>query len=209
MTTRFCIAAFLALCGIPLLAEVDYQSGLTNALHLFSSSRHWERMQSTNCINVLISSTTNADRIAECKLLKAAVLVECAEIELDDAAYSEATNLCAAVKAEYSGRGDNWLLWGSILVNMQALSAMEQYTNVYAVATNAIALSPPLDFARSTNVWSALFGPEIPDSISLRDAFRFNAADALLSIDKTADVNALTNGLPSEMIIRLGEIHKD
>ena len=209
MTTRFCITVFLALCGVPLLAEVDYQSGLTNALHLFSSSRHWERMQSTNYINMLISSTTNADRIAECKLLKAAVLVECAESELDDAAYSEATNLCASVKAEYSGRSDDWRLWGSMLVNMQALSAMEQYTNVYAVATNAITLSPPSDFAISTNVWSALFGEEIPGSISLRDAFRFNAADALLSIDKAANVNALTNGLPSEMISRLVEIHED
>ena len=62
---------------------------------------------------------------------------------------------------------------------------------------------------RSTNVWSALFGPEIPDVISLRDAFRFNAADALLSVDKAADVNALTNGLPSEMTIRLVGIHED
>ena len=209
MMTKFCIAVILAMCGIPLLAEADYQSGLTNALHLFSSSRYWERMQSTNYINALISSTTNADRIAECRLLKAAVLVECVESELDDAAYSEATNLCATVKAEYSGRSDNWRLWGSILVDMQALSAMEQYTNVYVVATNAIALSPPLDFARSTNVWTALFGAEIPDVISLRDAFRFNAADALLSIDKTADVDALTNGLPQEMVIRFGGIHGD
>ena len=43
----------------------------------------------------------------------------------------------------------------------------------------------------------------------MRDAFRFNAADALLSVDKAADVNALTNGLPSEMTIRLVGIHED
>ena len=84
MMTKFCIAVILAMCGIPLLAEADYQSGLTNALHLFSSSRYWERMQSTNYINALISSTTNADRIAECRLLKAAVLVECVESELEE-----------------------------------------------------------------------------------------------------------------------------
>jgi len=195
MMTKFCIAVILAMCGIPLLAEADYQSGLTNALHLFSSSRYWERMQSTNYINALISSTTNADRIAECRLLKAAVLVECVESELDDAAYSEATNLCATVKAEYSGRSDNWRLWGSILVDMQALSAMEQYTNVYVVATNAIALSPPVDFERATNTWCALFGADMPSRISLTEAFRINAADALISIDRRADISAYTNGL--------------
>jgi hypothetical protein len=81
-------------------------------------------MQSTNDIDALIASTTNADRIAECRLLKAAVLVECAEIELDDAAYSEATNLCAIVEADYSERCDNWRLWGSFLVGLQARLAI-------------------------------------------------------------------------------------
>jgi hypothetical protein len=92
---------------------------------------------------------------------------------------------------------------------MQSLALGEEYAKIYSIATNTIPIAPTSGLERSTNVWSALFGPEIPDVISLRDAFRFNAADALLSIDKAADVNALTNGLPSEMIIRLGEIHKD
>ena len=206
MIKSLCITICTILFGVSLFAEADYQTGLTNALHYFSSSRYWERMHATNIIDSLVSTTTNEGNIAECNLLKAAALIECAEIEINDSAYSEATNLCEAVKAEYYGCHDDWRLWGSILVGMQAMAAMEQYTNAFVAATNAISLSPPSDLEMPTNVWHALFGPDIPSRISLLDAFRINAADALISIDKNADIFAYTNGLSQAGMDEVSEL---
>ena len=206
MKQPMCLIMCFFLCGMPLFAEEEYQSGLTNVLRCFSADRRWERMHATNVIDSLIATTTNSGNIAECRLLKAAALIECAEVESDDAAYAEATNLCETVKSEYAERRDDWRLWGSILIGMQALAAVEQYTNAYAVATNAIALSPPADFERTTNVWCALFGEDIPSRISLMDAFKANAAMSLLMSDGNADISAYTNGLPARAleVIRAG-----
>lgn len=206
MKSRILMICCVMLCGGVLPAATDFQHGMSNVLQKVSSSRHWERMQSTNAIDMLVSTTTNADLIAECRLLKAAVLIERAETEFDGAALSEAASLCADIKTEYQGKHDDWRLWGSILVDMQASAAMGNYTNVYAAATNAIALSPPADFERSTNVWCALFGPDIPSRMSLADAFRVNAVDALLSIDRTSDISSLTNGLSLAAVESVAEL---
>ncbi|MBQ8125101.1 MAG: hypothetical protein IJ173_04345 [Kiritimatiellae bacterium] len=65
-------------------------------------------MQSTNAIDLLVSTTTNADLIADCRLLKATVLIERAETEFDGAALSEAASLCADIKTEYQGKHDDF-----------------------------------------------------------------------------------------------------
>ena len=154
-------------------------------------------------------AAASGGELVECRLLKSAVLLERAETEHDTLARVEATNLLWAIEREYANRPKDWRFFGARLVLMQSLALGEEYAKIYSIATNTIPIAPTSGLERSTNVWSALFGPEIPDVISLRDVFRFNAADALLSVDKAADVNALTNGLPSEMTIRLVGIHED
>ena len=190
-----------------LLAEVGHQEQMRTILGGFSSTNYWERMNTTNKINLLMMATTNGDELADCKLLKSAVLLERAEIEHDGKARDEATNLLWSIEGEYSARQVDWRFFGVRLVLMQSLALSEDYTRIHSLATNTIPIAPTSDFERATNVWSALFGPEIPSKVSLKDAFRFNAADALLSIDTSADVYALTNGLPAEMAGRLEKIH--
>ena len=201
------LAVCCAVFALP--AEVNYHEQMASILHDFSSTNYLERMGSMNQINALIVATTNGDELVECRLLKSAVLLERAETEHDTLARVEATNLLWAIEREYANRPKDWRFFGARLVLMQSLALGEEYAKIYSIATNTIPIAPTSGLERSTNVWSALFGPEIPDVISLRDAFRFNAADALLSVDKAADVNALTNGLPSEMTIRLVGIHED
>jgi len=204
------MSTLITCCVVFLLhAEINFQEQMNSILTGFSSTNYLERMGSTNQINALIAATTNGDELAECRLLKSAVLLECAETEHDASARVEATNLLWSVEHEYANRQGDWRFFGARLVLMQSLALGEEYAKIYSIATNTIPIAPTCGFERSTNVWLSLFGPEIPDGISLRDAFRFNAADALLSIDKAADVSALTNGLPSEMIVRLVGIHGD
>lgn len=55
-------------------------------------------------------------------------------------------------------------------------------------------------------MWCALFGPDIPSRMSLADAFRVNAVDALLSIDRTSDISSLTNGLSLAAVEDVAEL---
>ncbi len=202
----FALVVFCAVLALP--AEINCQEQMMSILSSFSSTNYWERMSVTNQIATLIAATTNGDELAECRLLKAAVLLECAETEHDDSARVEATNLLWALDREYANRHDDWRFFGVRLVMMQSLALSEDYASVYSLATNTIPSAPISDFERSTNVWTALFGPDIPVTVSLKDAYRFNAADAMLSLDRNANIFALTNGLPSEMIGNLIEIRR-
>ena len=160
------LAVCCAVFALP--AEVNYHEQMTSILHDFSSTNYLERMGSMNQINALIVATTNGDELVECRLLKSAVLLERAETEHDTLARVEATNLLWAIEREYANRPKDWRFFGARLVLMQSLALGEEYAKIYSIATNTIPIAPTSGLERSTNVWSALFGPEIPDVISLR-----------------------------------------
>ena len=75
--------------GTSMLCAVGFNEQITVILDGFSSAQYYERMQTTNQINLLLSTVTNCDESASCKLLKSAVLLELAEVEHDDSAYAE------------------------------------------------------------------------------------------------------------------------
>ena len=199
-------AVCILICASCLIADDGYQSGITNILHKLSSIGYRERMSATNSIDLLMLTQTNNDHIAECKLLKAIALLECAEIEHDNSLCTTARNLCESVKSDYSCCPSGWRFMGACLIEMQALAQKEEYAQAYSLATNVIAFAPLADFERSTNIWCALFGADIPTQISLRDAFKVNAAEALLSMDRASDITALTNGLPPRAMEKIAEL---
>ena len=92
------------------------------------------------------------------------------------------------------------------MLQLQALSLKGKYDEAFVVATNSMAIAPASGFEVMTNIWCALFGPEIPSQVSLRDAFAVNAIDALLSQDRTADISSLTNGLSAAAMHKIEEM---
>ena len=192
--------------GASLPGMAGFNDQITGILDGFSSVQYSERMQTTNQINLLLAAVTNCDESASCKLLKSAVLLELAETEHDESAYAEATNLCSSVELTYYGNGSDWRLFASRMLQLQALSLKGKYGDAFSIATNSMAVAPVSGFEMTTNIWVALFGNEIPAQVSLRDAFAVNAADALLSQDKTADIAFLTNGLTGTAMQKIEEL---
>ena len=190
--------------SLPSVAGFNEQ--IAEILDGFSSVQYYERMQTTNQINLLLAAVTNCDDRASCNLLKSAVLLELAETEHDDLAYAEATNLCSSVELAYCGSSSDWRFFASRMLQSQAYSLKGDYSEVFSVATNSMAVAPVSGFEMTTNIWVALFGPEIPAQVSLRDAFAVNAADALLSQDRNADLSSLTNGLTGTAMQKIEEL---
>jgi len=192
--------------GTSLLSAVGFNEQITGILDGFSSAQYYERMQTTNQINLLLATVTNCDESASCKLLKSAVLLELAEVEHDDSAYAEATNLCSSVELAYCGSSSDWRFFASRMLQLQALSLKGKYGDAFPIATNSMVIAPVSGFEMTTNIWVALFGHEIPAQVSLRDAFAVNAVDALLSQDKAADITSLTNGLTGTAMQKIEEL---
>ncbi len=192
--------------GASLPCVAGFNEQITGILDGFSSVKYSERMQTTNQIDLLLMTLTNCNETASCKLLKSAVLLELAEVEHDDSAYDEATNLCSSVELAYCGSGSDWRFFASRMLQLQALSLKGKYSDAFSIATNSMVVAPVSDFEMTTNIWVALFGHEIPVQVSLRDAFAVNAVDALLSQNKTADISSFTNGLSAAAMHKIEEM---
>lgn len=192
--------ALVGLCALALVCKIDAAPRAVNmdcVVRGFTSDKYNSRICTTNDIAALMAASANEHELAACRLMKAALLLECSEIEFNDAAYDEATNLCAAVEASYESCIDEWPLHAARLLQIQAFAQGNLYDAAFSSATNAASSVPQTGVATTNTEWTALFGTEIPARISLTDAFRANAAAARMKLDPTADITSLTNGIPS------------
>ena len=171
------------------------------ALDITTGSVYSARIAITNRIEALMRSVSNDCEVASCKLLKASLLLDCAEEDLSSAAYAEVTNLCSDVMSDFSSRNDKWQLYGSSFITMSAYALDGKCHNAIVVATNALSkLDTVSSVDTETNVWNAITRESPFGAMSFRDTFRAGVALGKAVSHETTDIGVYTNGLRSEVI---------
>ena len=173
------------------------------------------RLEATNRIDSLIAVLSNRCEIATCKLLKAKLRIECADITgpeeiYDYAAFDDSTNLCWSVLNEFSNERTHWQFYGAAMLLPLPLSIDSRFDDMFRVATNALSSANTLNSVSfETNVWQALFGQNTLSAEDAQTSFRSLAASSLLLLDRNADISAYTNGLPAQALDVIRSIRSD
>ena len=179
------------------------------AFDMTTVSVYSARMAITNRINALMRSVSNDCEVASCKLLKASLLIDCAEEDLSSTAYAEATNLCADVMRTFSSRNDKWQLYGSCFITMSAYALDGKCHNAIVVATNALSkLDTVSSVDTETNVWNATRESQF-GAMSFRDTFRAGVALGKAVSHETTDIGVYTNGLPASALSVINAIRSE
>ncbi len=192
-----------------------YDTQIGSILGDMVSTNRDVRLNVTNRLNALITADTNIDHVATCKLLKAKLRIECADIMGDEQIYDyyafhDATNLCWDVLNLFSGEERAWQFYGATLLLPLPLSMDRQHQAAYSIATNALAsLDLQSGFAIDTNVWAVLFSPESSNPGQIRMLLRTLAAVSLSCADKTVDVSSYTNGLPAHALKVVNDVRSE
>jgi len=187
-------------------SATPYNDQIGVILQCVSSTNREVRLNVTNRIDELMKIVTNREELATCKLLKAKVRLECADItgeheSYDDNAYCEVTNLCWGVANEFASDKGSWRLYGALLMLPLPLSMNSRYEEMFCVATNALAsVNAQSSIFVDGDVWMALFGKRTLQVEDVKVAMRTLAASSLLLSDSTANVFFYTNGLPVEAL---------
>lgn len=200
------LAAIVTVFALEAFATSPYESQLGDILMDFSSSNRTTRLDTTNRLDALMRATTNRAELATCKLLKAKLRTECADItgpeDIYDAdAYDDVTNLCWSVLGEFAGEKNAWHFYGATILLAKPLSMDNRHDEIYCSATNALAglcERPALNV--ETNVWTALFGAESLQEGNIQTLLRTLAAMSLWTMDRTADIGIYTNALPATIL---------
>ena len=200
---------------LPVLASEVYDSEIGSILQDVSSTNRMVRLNATNRIDTLMTSLSNREEIATCKLLMAKLRAECADITGDESiydfhAYNDVTNLCWSVLHDFDSDRTTWPFYGASLLLPFPLSMDKKYGDMFSVATNALfAIDAQDGILIETNVWSVLFGPELLQTSNMRVTFRTIAASSLLLSDSMADVSSYTNGLPASALSVVNAIRSE
>jgi hypothetical protein len=164
------------------------------------------RLNAVNRIDALMASLSDREEIAACKLLKAKLRIECADVMGEESiydyyAYHDATNLCWGVLNDFRADRSKWQFYGASLLLPRPLSMDKRYGDMFSVATNALsALDAQGMMPVATNVWTVLLSQELLQPCNVRDTLRMLAASSLLLSDANANVSSYTNGLPVEAL---------
>lgn len=183
-----------------------YDDQISSILGDMVSTNRDVRLSVTNRLNSLIAAITNREQLATCKLLKAKLRTECADIMgdekiYDDSAYDDATNLCWDVLRAFPFTENAWQFYGATLLLPLPLSMDRQYQTMYSIATNAlVALDTQNVMPMDTNVWTVLVSKDMIQPENIRNLLKVLAASSLSLTDKTADISSYTNGLPANML---------
>jgi hypothetical protein len=106
---------------LPDLASEVYDSEIGSILQDVSSANRMVRLNATNRIDTLMTSLSNREEIATCKLLMAKLRMECADITGDESiydfhAYNDVTNLCWSVLHDFDADRAAWPFYGASLL---------------------------------------------------------------------------------------------
>ena len=192
-----------------------YDDQISSILGDMVSTNRDVRLSVTNRLNSLITAVTNREQLATCKLLKAKLRTECADIMGDEQIYDyhafhDATNLCWDVLNTFSGEETAWQFYGATLLLPLPLSMDRQHQAAYSIATNAlVSLGVQNDVEIDTNVWAVLFSQESSNPGQIRMLLQTLAAVSLSFADKTADISSYTNGLPAHALKVVNDVRSE
>ncbi len=181
---------------------VTYEESKADVLAAVASTNREVRLSVTNRVDSLMALAVSVEETNTCKLIKAKVLSECADIMDDEeiydgSAYGRITNLCWSVLRSSSSRPDSWQRYGSVFCLVEPLSMDGQHETIFGIATNALAVADSQNAVSvDTNVWTVLFGTESLQLEGIREYMRTLAAMSLSMSNRNADISAYTNGLP-------------
>lgn len=187
-------------------ATSPYDDQIGSVLEDMVSTNREVRLNVTNRLDALIEVTTNGNQLTTCKLLKAKLRTECADIMGDEQVYDchafhDATNLCFDVLRYSTPFPSSWQRYGAVFTLALPLSMDRQHQMMYSIATNALeVLDAQCEISTDTNVFAVLYGPESLRPGYMRDMVRTLAAVTLSLSDNAADISAYTNGLPTQAI---------
>ena len=171
-----------------------------------ASTNREARLAVTNRVDGLISLAPSTEETNTCKLIKARVLSECADITgeeeiYDGRAYGMVTNLCWSVLQSSLSRPDSWQRYGSVFCLVEPLSMDGRHETIFGIATNALAAADSQNAVSvDTHTWTVLFGAESLQLQGIKEHMRTLAAVSLSMSDRNADISAYTNGLPTRLL---------
>ncbi len=192
-----------------------YDDQISSILGDMVSTNRDVRLSVTNRLNSLITAVTNREQLATCKLLKAKLRTECADIMGDEQIYDyhafhDATNLCWDVLRAFPATENAWQFYGATLLLPLPLSMDRQYQAMYSIATNALAaLDTQNVMLMDTNVWTVLVSQEMIQPENIRNLLKVLAASSLSLTDKTVDISSYTNGLPANMLKLVNDVRSE
>lgn len=211
---KILIAAAFSLAASGSLRAVEYAAELDGIISEMASTNRQTRLGATNRIDALSASLSDGRQLATCKLLKAKLRSECADIMdgdevYDHSAYADATNLCLEVMADFANDRESWHAYGAAMLVALPLSIDRRHGEMFEAARDALSLAEGVESVSvETNAWVALFGSETLDFDRTKDALRTIAAAALSLSDASADVSAYTNGLPPQAVEMINSIRR-
>lgn len=215
---KLCSMLLMAAIGV-LAVDAHAQCASTNILAEIlsdvASTNQSLRLAATNKINSVLAACSNVDERATFMLLKAKLLLECADITdgpvvYSAGAYSESTNLCLSVLASFRNDPDNWRPYGAAALAVKALSMDSQHQSAFNISTNVLSMvALQTNYNVDTNVWMSMFGQELLDRTSMTYAFKSVAAMSLSLWDSNADIYSYTNGLPDSAVQTINRIRED
>ena len=185
---------------------ITYEESKADVLAAVASTNREVRLSVTNRVDSLMALAVSMEETNTCKLIKAKVLSECADIMddeeiYDDSAYGRITNLCWSVLQSSSSRPDSWQRYGSVFCLVEPLSMDGQHETIFGIATNALAAVDSQNAVSvDTNTWTVLFGAESLQLEGIREHMRTLAAMSLSMLDRDADIFVYTNGLPAQAL---------
>ena len=199
--TRLDVMFVAAILALAVFADNPYMDQIGGILRDVSSADRDVRLSATNKIDILMAAVSNSDETATCRLLKAKLRIECADIAgdasiYDPAAFADATNLCWSAMRDVGGDRLKWQFYGASLLLPRPLSMDGCFDDMFCIATNALSSTNVVNsVCFDTNVWHALFGRTVLNTEDASTAFRVLAASSLLLTDRSADIAVYTNGL--------------
>lgn len=205
MTMKKLLVASMLVSAV-VASATPYDDQINGILQRILSTNREIRLSTTNRIDALMGIVSNREELATCKLLKAKVRLECADITApkgiyDDNAYHDVTNLCWSVADEFASDKSSWRLYGALLMLPLPLSMNSRYDEMFRVATNALESANGQEtISVDAHVWMVLFGKSALPTEDLNVSMRTLAASALLLSDQNANVFSYTNGLPHEAV---------
>lgn len=197
---KFAIAA-ICVCASAFNAGAAVTNTLSELVVNLRDAGCRTRLNAIGAVDELIAASSNRDDAAACRLVKATLLLEKSEIDLDDAAWDEATNLCGVVETAFADSPGAWQVGAAALIRLGAQMTGGDCDAALSTATNALArTSAAYDQPVSSCVLFADFPAERLRGVSLRHVLSAAAAECMLKRDGGADVSSLTNGLPSVLL---------
>ena len=208
MRTKIIIAIVLIVALRQLQASEPFQVQFNQVLDTLRSGTYGNVQLLTNQLEVLAASAPSVQDAANCRIIETCILLERAGSEVDEVAFSKATNLCAVVSGDMMDHTNSWQRYCIELARADAYTIDGKHAQAFSMKTNLLAA---IETACCTNgdavVWPALSCYLFEsNSLSFHDAVRASAAMNKAIMHDAAGIGSYTNGLPNGVVSVIEEV---